>query len=100
LDPRAVKAMAEVDMDISGQESKSVEELGDMDFDYVITVCDHAHQTCPVFPAQTKVSHVGFDDPPRLSEGARDEEEAMAHYRRVRDEIKAFVERLPDVLVE
>ncbi|MDY6838041.1 MAG: arsenate reductase ArsC [Thermodesulfobacteriota bacterium] len=100
LDPRAVKAMAEVGIDISGQGSKSVEEVGDIPFDYVITVCDHAHQTCPVFPAQTKVVHVGFDDPPRLAKGARDEEEAMAYYRRVRDEIKAFVERLPDVLVK
>jgi len=100
LDPRAVKAMAEVDIDISGQGSKSVEEVANIPFDYVITVCDHAHQTCPVFPSQTKVVHVGFDDPPRLAEGARDEEEAMAHYRRVRDEIKAFVEGLPDVLVK
>lgn len=100
LDPRAVKAMAEVDIDIAGQESKSVEEVGDIPFDYVITVCDHAHQTCPIFPAQTKVSHVGFDDPPGLAEGARDEEEAMAHYRRVRDEIKAFVEELPNVLTK
>jgi len=100
LDPRAVKAMAEVDIEISGQQSKSVEEMGDTRFDYVITVCDHAHQTCPIFPAHTKVVHVGFDDPPRLAQGARDEEEAIAHYRRVRDEIKAFVERLPDVLVK
>ncbi|MDY6951762.1 MAG: arsenate reductase ArsC [Thermodesulfobacteriota bacterium] len=100
LDPRAVKAMAEVKIDISGQGSKSVEEVAHIPFDYVITVCDHAHQTCPVFPAQTKVVHVGFDDPPRLAQGARDEEAAMAHYRRVRDEIKAFVEELPNVLTK
>ena len=98
VDPRAVKAMAEVGLDISGSTSKSPEELGDVAFDYVITVCDHAHQTCPVFDAKTRVVHVGFDDPPRLAESAQGEEEAMAHYRRVRDEIKAFVETLPDAL--
>jgi arsenate reductase len=100
LDPRAVKAMAEVDIDISTQQSKSVEEVGDIPFAYVITVCNHAHETCPIFPSQTKVVHAGFDDPPRLAEGARDEEEAMRHYRRVRDAIKAFVEQLPHVLTE
>jgi len=100
VDPRAINAMAEVGIDISGQGSKSVEAVGDIQFDYVITVCDHAHQTCPVFPTETKVLHVGFDDPPRLARSARDEEEAMAHYRRVRDEIKAFVERLPQGLVD
>ena len=98
VDPRAVKAMAEVGIDISGASSKSPEDLGDMEFDYVITVCDRAHQTCPVFPGSTRVVHVGFDDPPRLAENAPDEEEAMAHYRRVRDEIEAFVEKLPDGL--
>jgi arsenate reductase len=100
LDPRAIKAMAEVGIDISGQGSKSVEAVGGIQFDYVITVCDNAHQTCPIFPAETKVVHVGFDDPQRLAESARDEEEAMAHYRRVRDQIKAFVEELPGVLMK
>jgi arsenate reductase len=100
VDPRAIKAMAEVGIDISGLGSKSVEAVGDIEFDYVITVCDHAHQTCPVFPADTKVVHVGFDDPPRLARSALDEEEAMAHYRRVRDEIKAFVEKLPQGLMD
>jgi arsenate reductase len=92
--------MAEVGIDISGQGSKSVEAVGGIQFDYVITVCDNAHQTCPIFPAETKMVHVGFDDPPRLAESARDEEEAMAHYRRVRDQIKAFVEELPGVLMK
>ena len=95
VDPRAIKAMAEVGSDISGQNSKSADALQDVEFDYVITLCDHAQQSCPVFPAKTKVLHVGFDDPPRLAASAADEEEAMAHYRRVRDEIKAFVEELP-----
>jgi len=66
-----------------------------MRFDYVVTVCDHAHETCPLFPGKTRVVHVGFDDPPRLAADAKNEEEALTHYRRVRDEIRAFVERLP-----
>ena len=98
LDPRAVKAMAEAGIDISGSKPKSPEDLGDVEFDYVITVCDNAHQTCPVFHAKTKVVHVGFDDPPSLALDAGHEEEAMAPYRRVRDEVKAFVEKLPDAL--
>jgi arsenate reductase len=98
VDPRAVKAMAEVGIDLSGSKSKSPDDVADVEFDYVITVCDNAHQTCPVFHAKTKVVHVGFDDPPKLAQNARDDEEAMAHYRRVRDEIRAFVERLPDAL--
>ena len=95
VDPRAIKAMAEAGIDISGQNAKSTEAVQDIEFDYVITLCDHAQQTCPVFPAKTKVLHVGFDDPPHLAANAANEEEAMAHYRRVRDEIKAFVEELP-----
>ena len=98
LNPRAVQAMAEAGVDISGHRSKTVAELPTQDFDYVVTVCDHAHESCPIFPGKTKVVHVGFDDPPRLAKDAKSEEEALAHYRRVRDEIKAFVETLPDVL--
>lgn len=98
VDPRAIKAMAEAGVDISGQESKDVDTLEDMEFDYVITLCDNAHQACPVFPARTRVMHVGFDDPPRIAAGSQTDEEAMVHYRRVRDEIKAFVEQLPNIL--
>jgi arsenate reductase (thioredoxin) len=72
-----------------------VDELKAIEFDYVVTVCDHAHESCPFFPGRTKVVHVGFDDPPRLAKGAKGEGEALAHYRRVRDEIRAFVETLP-----
>ena len=100
VEPRAVKAMAQAGIDISGQTSKDVDTLEHIIFDYVITLCDQAHQACPVFPAKTRLLHVGFDDPPRLAAGAQAEEEAMVHYRRVRDEIKAFVERLPEVLDE
>ena len=100
VDPRAVRAMAEVGIDISAQESKDVDTLEHIEFDYVITLCDKANQSCPVFPAKTRLLHVGFDDPPKLAAGAQTEEEAMAHYRRVRDAIKEFVEKLPEALVE
>jgi len=99
VDPRAIKAMAEVGIDISGQRSKDVSSVGDIAFDYVITLCDGAREACPFFPAKTKIVHAGFDDPPRLAASAQNEEEAMPHYRRVRDEIRAsFVEKLPEIL--
>ena len=88
----AVRVMAEAGADISGQRSKHVSELHDVEFDYVVTVCDHAHESCPVFPGKAKVIHVGFDDPPRLAANAKTEEERLAPYRRVRNEIRAFVE--------
>lgn len=100
VDPRAVKAMAEAGVDISGQSSKHVDTFEDIQFDYVITLCDNAQQSCPVFPAKTSVLHVGFPDPPKLAANAQTEEEAMAHYRRVRDEIRRFVEKLPEALTE
>jgi SAM-dependent methyltransferase/protein-tyrosine-phosphatase len=90
LNPLAIRAMAEVGIDISTHASRRPEEIG-VSFDLVITVCDSAHDACPVFPS-AHVMHVGFDDPPRLAKGARDDEEAMPHYRRVRDEIRAFIE--------
>ncbi len=98
LNPLAAKAMAEVGVDISRHTSKSIEDLPTLDFDYVVTVCGHAKDNCPHFPGRAEMLHVGFDDPPRLAESAKSEEEAMQHYRRVRDEIRAFVETLPDSL--
>ena len=98
LNPRAVRVMAEAGVDISGQRSKTVAELPTRDFDFVVTVCDNAHESCPVFPGKSRIVHVGFDDPPRLAQDARTEEEALAPYRRIRDEIRAFVESLPDAL--
>ena len=98
LNPLAVKVMAEAGVDISRHRSKNVSELMDVPFDYVVTVCGNAHETCPVFPGKGKVVHVGFDDPPKLAKDAKSEEEALTHYRRVRDEIRAFVERLPEAL--
>jgi len=98
LNPRAVKVMAEAGVDISGHVSKSLEDLPDLDFDCVVTVCGHAHETCPVFPGRARVVHVGFDDPPKLAEDAKTEEDALEPFRRVRDEIRAFVETLPERL--
>jgi arsenate reductase (thioredoxin) len=98
LNPNAVKVMAEAGVDISAHRSKHLEEAGHVAFDHVITVCDNAHESCPVFPGTTRVMRVGFDDPPRLAKRAADEEEALNCYRRVRDEIRTFVETLPGVL--
>ncbi|MEW5914562.1 MAG: arsenate reductase ArsC [Thermodesulfobacteriota bacterium] len=95
LDPRAVTVMAELGLDISGQRSKDVSEFLDQQFDYVVTLCDHARESCPFFPGAARRVHAGFDDPPLLATGARSEEEALAIYRRVRDQIKAFVEAMP-----
>ena len=97
---RAVKVMAEAGVDISGQASKHIDTLQGIAFDYVITLCDQANESCPFFPGKTRRLHMGFDDPPKLAANAPTEEEAMAHYRRVRDEIKRFAEKLPEVLME
>ena len=90
--------MAEAGVDISGQRSKNVAELLDVPFDYVVTVCSDAHEHCPLFPGKTKVIHVGFDDPPRLAADAATEDQRLAPYRRVRDEIREFVLGLPESL--
>ena len=98
MNANAVKVMAEAGVDISGQRSKHVNELLSVPLDYVVTVCDSANESCPVFPGTTKKVHVGFDDPPRLAKDAKSEHEALGHYRRVRDEIKAFIQTLPQSL--
>jgi arsenate reductase (thioredoxin) len=98
LNPLAVKVMAEAGVDISGQRSKTVDEFEGVDFDVVVTVCDKAAESCPMFLGDSPVVHVPFDDPPALAEGAATEAEALQHYRRVRDEIRDFVERLPESL--
>jgi arsenate reductase len=95
MNPLAIKVMAEAGVDVSGHHSKHVDELKDVAFDYVVTVCGHANETCPMFPGETKVVHFGFDDPPQLAKTSKTEEEAFGHYRRVRDEIKLFVQALP-----
>ena len=98
LNPDAVRVMAEVGVDISEQHAKHVDELAGRPIDYVVTVCDHARESCPVFPGGAKIVHHMFDDPPHLAAGAATEEERLAPYRRVRDEIRAFVEKLPAAL--
>ncbi len=102
LNPHAVKVMAEAGVDISGHRSEKIDDLMDIPFDYVVTVCGHAHETCPLFPGSAKVVHIGFDDPPKLAreiaaQGGDDEAQLDA-YRRVRDEIHAVVEALPERL--
>lgn len=102
LNPNAVKVMAEAGVDISGHRSKLVDNLMGVDFDYVVTVCGHAHESCPMFTGKAKVIHVGFDDPPKLAREIAaqggDEEAQMDCYRRVRDEIRAFAEMLSERL--
>lgn len=99
LNPSAVQAMADAGVDISGHWPKHVDKLTG-DFDYVVTVCDSANESCPVFPGNTKRLHVSFDDPPKLARFAKSDEEKMQIYRRVRDEIRTFVERLPEAFKE
>lgn len=98
LDPRAIQVMAEVGVDLSAQRPKGLESLRDVAFDYVVTVCDAAKEACPTFSGKARVIHFSFDDPPRLAAHAASEAEVLTHYRRVRDEIRAFVERLPEAL--
>lgn len=93
MNPYAIQAMQEVGIDISTHYSKTLADLTDETFDLVVTVCGHANETCPVFPGQTKVVHVGFDDPPRLAQQETTDEGRMSHYRRVRDEIRVFMEQ-------
>lgn len=98
LNPLAVRAMREAGVDISSHASKTVDDADPATLDLVVTVCGHADENCPVFPGRTRVIHRGFDDPPKLAKGAPSDDEAMPHYRRVRDEIRAFIETLPEVL--
>ena len=99
LNPLSVKVMAEAGVDISGQRSKTVDEVKDVPFDVVVTVCGHANETCPAWLiGKARVVHVGFDDPPALAKGAASDTERLPHYRRVRDEIRDFVTTLPESL--
>ncbi|SPE59018.1 Protein ArsC [Verrucomicrobia bacterium] len=98
MNPHAVKVMAETGIDLSKHSSKTLSDLNGIVFDYVVTVCDHANEHCPIFPGKTKVVHAGFEDPPRLTKDMPDGEAKLAVYRRVRDEIRRFVETLPGAL--
>ena len=96
LNPNVVEVMAEAGVDVSSQRSKHLDELRDIEFDYVVTVCGRAGEACPIFPGPTLVIHAGFDDPPRLAAEARSDDEKLDCYRRVRDEIRSFIESLPE----
>jgi arsenate reductase len=91
MNPNAVRVMAEAGVDITGQSSKLASTLEQVPLDLVITVCGHADENCPAFLTKARVVHVGFDDPPKLAKTAATEEEGLAHYRRVRDEIRQFI---------
>jgi arsenate reductase len=100
VNPLAIKVMAEAGIDISRHESKHLDTLNHLKLDLVITVCDNAASNCPIPPKGTRVVHVPFDDPPQLAKGAKSEEEALRHYRRVRDEIRDFMAEMPSLLNE
>jgi arsenate reductase len=89
--PEAITVMQELGIDISGHRSKSVDEFASQDFDYVVTVCDNAKASCPVFPGHTKQIHWSFDDPAAI-EGSQ--EQRLAAFRRVRDELRARLREL------
>lgn len=99
MNERAVKVMKEIGIDISSHYSKTVEELPRIEFDYVITVCDSARETCPYFPGG-RIIHVGFQDPPALTKDMTNNEEILTIYRRIRDEIEEAVKNLPSLLGE
>lgn len=94
---RAIQVMAEVGVDISSQTSDHVDDFKTIDFDYVITLCDNAREQCPVFPGNARMIHRAFDDPTFVMGS---EEVITAAFRRTRDEIRAFVETLPESLTD
>ena len=98
MNRNAVKVMEEAGIDIASHQSKHLEDIQDIPFDAIITVCDHAHETCPFFPGTAKRIHAGFDDPPRLAQSINDPEKKLDCYRKVRDEIRDFIAQLPDVI--
>lgn len=98
LNELAVRVMLEVGVDISSHHSKSLKDLSGTKFDLIVTVCDSAAAKCPASSQGNRTVHVPFDDPPRLAENSKDEEETLGHYRRVRDEIGAFILTLPELL--
>jgi len=96
LNQSAVQVMNEVGIDISHHQSQTLNEFDPTQFDYVVAVCEHAASNCPTFPVQTNVIIHQFDDPPKLANQEKSAEEGLVHYRRVRDEIKAWIIALPD----
>ncbi len=104
LNQNAIRVMKEAGIDITGQKSQTVADLEDADpnqasFDVVVTVCGHADENCPVLTGTPRIVHIGFDDPPKLAQEAATEEEALGHYRRVRDEIREFVSKMHETVL-
>ncbi|MGE3608606.1 MAG: arsenate reductase ArsC [Bacteriovoracaceae bacterium] len=97
MNERVIKVMKEAGVDISSHFSKTTQELPKVTFNYVITVCDAAKESCPYFPGG-KIIHVGFQDPPALTKDMKNEEEILAVYRKVRDEIESSIKKLPEIL--
>jgi arsenate reductase len=95
VNQRAIKVMAEAGVDISSHTSKHLDELSGIELDYIITVCDSAKEQCPVYPGRTKIIHKSFDDPAGIT---GTEEQVMTEFRRIRDEIRQFVQTLPGSL--
>ena len=87
--PEAIKVLAEIGIDISNNRSKSIDEYGDREIDYVLTVCDNARENCPYFPARTRLIHHSFADPAEIGGS---EEKRIAAFRAARDEIKKYLE--------
>ena len=85
----AIAVMKELGIDISGQRSKHVDEYADQQFDYVLTVCDQARETCPIYPGHANRVHHSFEDPPRPDQGS--DESRLDAFRRVRDELRAYL---------
>lgn len=99
MNPYAVKAMDEMGIDITHQKSQLLSEFDHIQFDYVITLCSHAHESCPVFHDETVVIHHPFDDPPKLAAEEKSEEAKLSHYIRVRDEISSYIKGLSETLL-
>ncbi len=98
LNSHAVQVMAEAGVDISHHRSKHIDELKNINFDYVVTVCDHARESCPFFPGKAKAAHAGFDDPPKMAAACSTQEKKLDCYRAVRDQIRDFVKTIPESL--
>ncbi len=100
LNLHAVTTMAEAGVDISTRKAKLLDELKHNTFDYVITLCNHAHEKCPWFPGKAKIIHAGFDDPPKMAKLFNNPEQKLNCYRKIRDKIRDFVMNLPENLTE
>jgi arsenate reductase (thioredoxin) len=94
--PEAIAVMSELGIDISGHRSKSVDEFTGQPFDYVLTVCDNARESCPIFPGKAITIHRSFDDPAHLRGS---DEERLAVFRRVRDELRQYLADFPPARV-